>query len=98
MLGAAAVVAGLAVVFTVGSLLGYLLIIGGVGAVGWTMVPAVVAFLCAGFPWDARHSERGESSGQASLRPSADPQRGVRSAASFAFSSGRIGSLTATRT
>lgn len=44
LLGGAAVVAGLAVVLTVGSLFGYLLIIGGVGAVGWTMVPAVVGF------------------------------------------------------
>jgi hypothetical protein len=42
-LGAAAVVAGVALALTVGSLLGYLLVIGGVMAVGWTMVPAMVA-------------------------------------------------------
>jgi hypothetical protein len=42
LLGAAAVVAGLAVALSVGSLVGDLLIIGGVGALGWTMVPAPV--------------------------------------------------------
>ena len=35
-----AVVAGVAVALTVGSLLGYLLIIGGVGGLGWAYVPA----------------------------------------------------------
>jgi hypothetical protein len=43
-LGGAAVIAGVALALTLGSLLGYLLIIGGVTAVGWTMVPAIVAF------------------------------------------------------
>lgn len=39
----AAVVAGLVLVFTVSSLIGPFLIIGGIAALGWTMVPAVVS-------------------------------------------------------
>ena len=36
------VVAGLILVLTVGTLLGALLIVGGVGGLGWSMAPAVV--------------------------------------------------------
>jgi hypothetical protein len=42
LLATAAVIAGLALVFTVGSLLGYLVIIGGVAGLGWAMVPAAI--------------------------------------------------------
>jgi hypothetical protein len=39
---AAAVIAGLIVAFTMQSLLGPLLIIGGMGGLGWMMFPAIV--------------------------------------------------------
>jgi hypothetical protein len=42
VLSAVAVVAGLIVVLTVGSLLGLALIVGGVLGLGWSMVPDVV--------------------------------------------------------
>jgi hypothetical protein len=37
-----AVLAGVALVLTVGSLLGYLLIIGGIAGLGWAYVPTVI--------------------------------------------------------
>lgn len=43
VIAAAAVIAGLVLVFTVDSLIGPILIIGGIAGLGWTMAPAVIA-------------------------------------------------------
>jgi hypothetical protein len=42
IIAAAAVIAGIVLVLTVGSLLGYVLIVGGVAALGWAYIPAVI--------------------------------------------------------